>query len=455
MPVTLGFVVGSTLSLLGIGFGALLFIVLSSAWLSEKAQTHLTDANAARELRITATLLRESLLAGESSQRGYVMTGNEIYLAPYEQAKSEGHDALAKVRKLLASRQDRAALLERLAAVVNEKVKEQDQSIALREANQQPAALDLMMSNRGKALMDEANVYLTALVIEAEERLGKGVADQTANTRRLRWSSIASALVIALVVAGVLVTLQRYTREILIARDEVRRANETLEARVETRTRELARARDRAEVLLTEVNHRVSNSLSLVSSLVRMQAREVAEPSAKAALAETNARIQAIAEIHRQLFTTGNVGLVEVDRYLTALLSQFEAASSGAGGSRIALRPIFDPVILTTSDAIHLGIIITEWVTNAMKYAYGDGTGEVRVRLKKSADTIEVVVEDDGAGRGDGSNVKGTGLGTRIVNTIAGMLKATVVYRDLSPGTEARLVLPADLACPPAMANGS
>ncbi len=351
MPVTLRYVVGSTLTLLGIGFGALLFIVLSIAWLSDKAQTHLTDANAARELRMNATLMRESLLAGESSQRGYVLTGNEIYLAPYEQAKSEVHGALARVSQLLASRQDRAALLERLAAVANEKMKEQDQTIALREANQQQAALNVMMSNRGKALMDEANVYLAALVIEAEERFGQGLADQTSSTRWLRWSSISSALVIVLVVGGVLVTLQRYTKEITVARDDVRRANETLEARVETRTLELARARDRAEVLLTEVNHRVSNSLALVSSLVAMQAREVSEPSAKAALEETNARIQAIAEMHRQLFTTGNVGRVEVDRYLDALLAQLEAASS-AGRSQITLRPILDPVTLTTSDAI-------------------------------------------------------------------------------------------------------
>jgi two-component sensor histidine kinase len=452
VPVTLRFVVGSTLTLLGIGFAALLFIVLSTAWLSEKAHIHLADANSARELRKTATLLRESLLAGESSQRGYAMTGNEIYLAPYDNAKSQALGELAELRRLLASRSDRAALLTRLALVVDEKIAEQDQVIALKGTGQQANAMDVITSNRGKALMDEANVYLSALVFEAEDRVGKGVADQTSNTKWLRWSSIASALVIMLVVGGVIATVQRYTREIVLARDQVRGLNETLELRVEARTRELAHARDRAEVLLTEVNHRVSNSLALVGSLIRMQAREITEPSAKAALGETNARIQAIAEMHRQLFTTGNVGQVEVDKYLTALLAQFDAASS-AQGSRITVTSNFDHVTLTTSDAIHLGIIITEWITNAVKYAYGDGSGEVRVRMKRIADAIEVVVEDDGRGRGDGKDIKGTGLGTRIVTTIAGLLQATVVYRDLNPGTEARLEFAADRASTPAASH--
>src|SRR6201999_4551698 len=88
------------------------------------------------------------------------------------------------------------------------------------------------------------------------------------------------------------------------------------------------------------------------------------------------------------------------------------------------------PVKLPTDAAINLGVIVTEWVTNAFKYAYADGTtGPIRVRVAALPDdAIELVVEDDGIGRPDGATPKGTGLGTRIVAAMASSLNAKVVY---------------------------
>ena len=111
-------------------------------------------------------------------------------------------------------------------------------------------------------------------------------------------------------------------------------------------------------------------------------------------------------------------------------------------GSAVTLKRDLAPVTLATSDAVNLGIVVTEWVTNAFKYAYGDGRGEVRVRLEERGGAINVTVEDDGVGRGDVPRVKGTGLGTRIVNTIAGLMRAETQYKQRNPGTEARLSFP-------------
>jgi len=441
MPITLQFVVRSTLALLGIGFTALLLIVMTSMWLTERAQTHLQEVAAARDLRNAAILVRESLLTAETSQRGYILTGNEIYLAPYDNAKSLALTELQRLAKGLAVQPDREALIKQLSNVVSEKISDQDRTIALRDGGREAEAITAIKSNRGKALMDETNVYLSAIALENDERLSNGVAEQTTNTSWLRWTSIASALVIIFVVSGVLVTLHRYATEIILARDEVKRINETLELRVEQRTKELARARDRAEMLLSEVNHRVSNSLALVSSLVRLQARELQEPSARSALEETNARIQAIAQLHKHLFATGSVSEVAADTYLAAVLSQLESAMASTG-STVTLKRDLAPVTLATSDAVNLGIVVTEWVTNAFKYAYGDGRGEVRVRLEERGGAINVTVEDDGVGRGDVPRVKGTGLGTRIVNTIAGLMRAETQYKQRNPGTEARLSFP-------------
>ena len=100
-----------------------------------------------------------------------------------------------------------------------------------------------------------------------------------------------------------------------------------------------------------------------------------------------------------------------------------------------------EPIDLETDATINLGVVITELVTNAFKYAYPDGTGEIRVRLRKLPDEkAELVIEDDGIGRTEGAPAKGTGVGTRIINAMCMSLGAQMVYRKERPGTAASLV---------------
>lgn len=438
MP-TRRFVVHSTIGLLSVAFAVLLFIVGATIWLGERSQRHFDNVIDARDLRGAAVLLKESLLAAESSQHGYVLTGNEIYLAPYANAKLVALTEIERLAQVLFAKRERTAMLARLQQVIIDKVAEMDSSISLRGAGRDRDALEIVGTNRGKALMDEANVFITALVLSADQALTVSVAEQRSYAIWLRWTSITGGLVILFIVGSVIVTVHRYTREITAARDEVRLVNETLESRVIDRTEQLARARDRAEVLLAEVNHRVANSLSLVGSLVRLQSGTVTDAAAKSALAETQARIHAIAQMHKHLFTSGDVGRVSVDVYLRAVLSQLEAALT-ADGTDVKLECEFEPVELATSESVNLGIVVTEWVTNAFKYAYTDRKGDVRVRLRRSNSQIEVSVEDDGVGRSERQPARGTGLGTRIVNTIAASMAAEVSYRERQPGTEAKLV---------------
>jgi two-component sensor histidine kinase/CheY-like chemotaxis protein len=199
-------------------------------------------------------------------------------------------------------------------------------------------------------------------------------------------------------------------------------------------------ARDRAEVLLSEVNHRVANSLSLVSSLVGLQANVLRDQAAKDALAETQARIYAIALVHRHLYSSGDVRMVALDEYLSSLLDHLEAAMH-AEGHGASLSYELEPLTLATDATINLGVITTEWVTNAFKYAYPQQPGMVRVRLQRAADGRgELIVEDDGIGRIDAAPAKGTGLGSRIVKAMATTVGGEVVYGDRAPGTSARLV---------------
>lgn len=442
MPISTRFVVQSTVVLLALGLLALLVVVGMTIWLGERSQVYFNSVIEARDTRMAASELRSALQAAESSQRGFIATGNEIYLAPYGTAKAAAEDQLQAMQRALAPFPATEPMVKRLSAVVTEKLAEMDQSIVLKTDLRDAEALAVIRTNRGKALMDEANVFLSGIVRAADERLTDGVEEQRTNAQRLRLVSIVGAVVIVLVVTGVTLTVAQYTREIAAARDEVRRLNAGLEARVAARTAELARARDRAEVLLAEVNHRVANSLQMVASLAKLQANAITDQVAKKALAETQARISAVGLIHQRLYSSGDVRFVALDEYLSTLLDHLATAmrSEGHGAS---VKHCLAPLRLPTDASVNLGVVVTEWVTNAFKYAYPDWSGEVRVHLERRADGRgELRVEDDGVGRSDDAPAKGTGLGTRLVKAMAGAVGGTVEYAGGSPGTTARLVFP-------------
>ena len=215
-----------------------------------------------------------------------------------------------------------------------------------------------------------------------------------------------------------------------------------LERLREVAEQEVRAARDRAEILLQEVNHRVANSLALVAALVRMQASAISDPTARDALSETQARISAIAGLHRRLYTSEDVRSVSLDSYLATLAEELEATMKESG-HKPRVRLDLEPVSVTTDRAVSVGMIVTELVTNAYKYAYPDGkAGEVRVLMRRRTDSIAVLtVEDDGIGWDGTGEPQGTGLGSRIVNAMATQLGTSITYGDSRRGTSTSLEL--------------
>ena len=172
--------------------------------------------------------------------------------------------------------------------------------------------------------------------------------------------------------------------------------------------------------------------------MVRMQATGLADAGARDALDDTQRRITAIAQVHRRLYTGGDVERVDMQEYLTALMAELSATWSTAAAPR-DLRLSAERVHLPTDRAISLGVIVTELVSNACKYAYPAGAGEVRVVLSSDGDThFRLNVEDDGVGIGDGAP-KGTGVGTKLIHAMAQSLSTTLNYDPFHRGTRATL----------------
>ena len=196
----------------------------------------------------------------------------------------------------------------------------------------------------------------------------------------------------------------------------------------------------RLEALLGEVNHRVANSLQLVSAMVGLQAGVLADQQARDALADTQRRIQAIAQVHRRLYTANDVESVDMRDYLGALVDELAETWSTDSAPR-ALRLAAEPIRLPTDKAVSLGVIVTELVTNACKYAYpADASGEVRVHLTRDGDDgFLLIVEDDGCGLSIGAAPRGTGLGTRLMRAMAQSLHSSLEYDPAHHGARAML----------------
>ena len=220
-------------------------------------------------------------------------------------------------------------------------------------------------------------------------------------------------------VGGVFLELLQNAVENAVAQERLRRQRADA-------LREMREARERAETLLREVNHRVANSLALVGSFVFMQQRGLGadQVQARSALADVQVRIGAIAQIHRRLYTSDDVSTIDMDTYLQGLIEELATAMTSDGPHR-AIKLEAENVRMATDRAVSLGVIVTELVTNAYKYAYPQGeTGEIRVALKRQDAALSLSVEDDGVGMGEDQAPKGTGLGTRIVRAMAASLKA-------------------------------
>lgn len=215
----------------------------------------------------------------------------------------------------------------------------------------------------------------------------------------------------------------------------------SLRAARDAAEQQLRESNARLQAMLQEVNHRVANSLQLVSSFVHLQSRALEDEAAKAALADTQRRIAAVAQVHKHLYTSANMAEVDLADYLGALLSELAGTwSTPAAPRQIAVAA--EPVRVPTDRAVSLGIIATELVTNACKYAYGaDEAGHVRVQLQAlGPGSLSLTVEDDGCGMDAAAPAKGTGIGAKLIHAMSQSLRATIRYEEVVQGVRAVLV---------------
>jgi two-component sensor histidine kinase len=184
------------------------------------------------------------------------------------------------------------------------------------------------------------------------------------------------------------------------------------------------------ELLTQEVHHRVKNNLQIVASLLNLQAGRIRQPEARAEFASARDRIRALATLHRHLYQQGELHTIDMPAFLKELCGQLFQAMGEAEGTRIALRIEASPLQLHSDQAVPLALIVTETVSNALKYAFPAGRrGTVRVVLTSDGETASLVVEDDGIGMQPSTGPQ-DGIGITLIRGFARQLGAELEVRE-------------------------
>ncbi len=207
------------------------------------------------------------------------------------------------------------------------------------------------------------------------------------------------------------------------------------EGRVVEAEAEAARELGRREVLLREMQHRVKNNFQLIVSMLLLQSRRAEHDAEKKALGSVAERITAIALAHDQLDPRQGLKTVDVATYLGAICHEMADLAED-----VTIETDLDPAGMAIDEAVPLGLITNELITNALKHAF-KGPGHIRVEFRAGAGVHEsmLAVIDDGRGMGP---ARPGSFGTSLIEALAAQVRGRVVMDRPGTGTAVRLFFP-------------
>ncbi len=212
-------------------------------------------------------------------------------------------------------------------------------------------------------------------------------------------------------------------------------------ARQVTRRMELRRALTAQETLAREVDHRVKNSLQMVTSMVRIQRSRAQSEETRDALGETIDRLSAISQLHAELHRVSARNEIALDRFLADILRHL-GANLPEG---VTLDSRLVPLTVPSEIAASLALIINEAVANSVKHAFGGGSGgRITVELSVTGSTAKVVISDDGDGSVAEPDPAGrVGLGRQIIDASVSRIDGEIHRSTGSDGMSIEISFPA------------
>lgn len=297
------------------------------------------------------------------------------------------------------------ALLNKQNEVSALLVKQQEQTINLEHAENQKSAQAVTILQKENAIKD----------LSIKEK------------KRTNWL-FAAGLIIATIIAfgtWILYRNKQKTARLLQEKNNI-----------------ISNALNEKEILLKEIHHRVKNNLQVVSSLLNLQSRNINDEKALSAIKEGRDRVKSMALIHQNLYRDDNLTGVEIKDYIEKLVQSL-FTSYNIQNEKVSLQTDIDNLNLDVDTVIPIGLILTELISNALKYAFDETKqdGCLVIKLKQDETGLLLNVQDNGVGLpNDWSYEKAGSLGYQLIRSFAAKMKAKLTITG-KPGTNVAMLI--------------
>ena len=444
-----------------IWFCVVVLVMLASIWLSYGATRTLIE-NERRVLHTQEVIseLNETLSAvkdAETGQRGFLLTGADKYLEPYNKAVSGIEDHLKRIDDLTDDGSIQDQNLKVLRQKVGAKFAELDETIRLRQQSGVAAALQIVLSDRGREAMDD----IRKIVGSMQDEEARALEARTVESEKSATQAEVTFWLTGLLSIAMLGLFYNQIRKSALERNRLLTAEQTTRAAVEKAYQAEQEARNSAEnanrlkdEFLATVSHELRTPLNSILGWATMLRRSnFDEPTTARALEtiERNARSQA--QLIEDLLDVSRIvsGKLRLDVRPLELAPIIEAAVTAvhpaAAAKNITLRQVVDSNAGTISgDSERLQQVIWNLLTNAIKFSPKDSN--VELRLERVGSFVQIVVKDSGKGikpeflphvfelfrQAEGQITRaegGLGLGLAIVSKIAEMHGGSVKAESL------------------------
>jgi len=179
------------------------------------------------------------------------------------------------------------------------------------------------------------------------------------------------------------------------------------------------------EILLKELHHRVKNNLQVMYSLLNLQKRRNKDVDTIETLSSIQNRIQTMALVHQNLYTSGDFEMVEIATYIKTLANHLESIYKVDKKKIEMIFKIDETLKLPIETVVAIGLIVNEAVSNSFKYAFNSQqNGQVIITIENAANETEITIEDNGVGLGH-TPKKENSLGMKLIDIMCLQLKAT------------------------------
>ncbi|WP_159946127.1 CHASE3 domain-containing protein [Rhizobium sp. 18065] len=482
--------VRSTILFMLIGTGILLGIVVATFGLVEKTSATFDYIIVERDIRRTAADLIQNLTDAETGQRGYLLTQDESFLAPYHKALSAMNSELELLSQQVRGRAIKQERMPELQRLIQAKLTEMARTLDLAKTGQRDEAVRLVQTEVGREVMDQIRTIIDDFKQKSDSNVDRGASEQVEATQHLQWITVGGGIAILAVMSGAMLIVYQHVRELLKARQEVEHLNAGLEARVAERTEDLMQANQEIQRFAYIVTHDLRAPLvnimgftaELDTSLKSLQAYVLADGTSVSEDMIREARLAASEDLPEAIgFIRSSTK--KMDGLINAILKISRDGRRQLKPEPVELKPLLETIAASlhhqisendghvsldtkatrlVTDRLSLEQILGNLFDNAIKYKHPDRPLELTVRTaSEGRHMVRIEVQDNGRGiaeqdqervfelfrRAGQQDKTGEGIGLAHVRSLARNLGGEIsVSSRLGEGSTFVLRLPSDLS---------